>query len=187
MSMSGPITAGSGRREAFALLTYLAFLIALVIFAVAMVSNLLDAYLALGESRETLAHLERQSQRAALGGSSSAAAADALPFLSGKTVTVAGAALQERVETAVKKAGGNVVSSQIDLQVPGASEGFVGLTESLEIQQEALQSLLFDLEAGMPYLFVESLAIQSPRAFGEAESARMRVLIEVTGQWRDTQ
>ena len=81
---------------------------------------------------------------------------DGPPFLTGKTITVAGAALQERVEAAVKRAGGNVLSSQIDLQGPRAAEGFVGLTESLEIGQASLQNLLYDLEAGMPYLFVES-------------------------------
>jgi hypothetical protein len=63
--------------------------------------------------------------------------------------------LQDRVEAAVKKAGGNVLSSQIDLQGPHSAEGFIGLTESLEIDQASLQPLLYDLEAGMPYLFVE--------------------------------
>src|SRR5271166_3591323 len=49
--------------------------------------------------------------------------------------------------------GGNVLSSQIDLQGPHSAEGFIGLTESLEIDQASLQPLLYDLEAGMPYLF----------------------------------
>ncbi len=38
----------------------------------------------------------------------------------------------------------------------------------------------------MPYLFVENLSIESPQGFGEPDSARMRVLIGVTGQWRET-
>ena len=105
----------------------------------------------------------------------------------GKTITIAGAALQERVESAVKKAGGNVLSSQIDLQGPRSAEGFVGLTESIEIGQAALQPLLYDLEAGMPYLFVENLAIQAPQAFGEAEGTPMRVLMQVSGQWQEPQ
>ena len=36
----------------------------------------------------------------------------------------------------------------------------------------------------MPYLFIDTLAIQTPQAFGEAEGAGMRVVIGVTGQWR---
>jgi general secretion pathway protein M len=47
-----------------------------------------------------------------------------------------------------------------------------------------LQPLLYDLEAGMPYLFIDTLAIQSPQVFGEAESARMRVIVGVSGQWQ---
>src|SRR5271166_3335174 len=39
--------------------------------------------------------------------------------------------------------------------------------------------------SGMPYLFVENLAIQAPQAFGEAEGAPMRVLVVVSGQWRE--
>jgi len=107
--------------------------------------------------------------------------------ISGKTITIAGAALQERVDAAVKKAAGNVLSSQIDLQGPHAAEGFIGLTESLEIDQASLQPLLYDLEAGMPYLFVENLVIQTPPAFGEAEGTPMRILVVVSGQWRESQ
>src|SRR5271165_2010455 len=62
-----------------------------------------------------------------------------------------------------------------------------GLTESLEIDQASLQPLLYDLEASMPYLFVENLAIQAPLAFGEAEGTPMRVLVVVSGQWRESQ
>jgi len=186
MSPTAPTRTNANRREGFALLTYLALLAGLVMFACAMLSNLLDAYAQLGEKREALARLERQSQRHSPTGSTPASVVDTPPFLLGKTVTVAGAGLQERVETAIAKAGGNVLSSQIDFQIPRAPEGFVGLTSSLEIKQENLQSLLYDLEAGMPYLFVENLSIESPQGFGEPDSARMRVLIGVTGQWRET-
>jgi general secretion pathway protein M len=186
MRPEAPARAKSTRREGFALLTYLALLAGLVMLACAMLSNLLDAYAELGEKREALARFERQSQHPSPTGSPPGSVVDAPPFLLGKTVTVAGAGLQERVETAIAKAGGSVMSSQIDFQIPRAPEGFVGLTSSLEIKQENLQSLLYDLEAGMPYLFVENLSIESPQGFGEPDSARMRVLIGVTGQWRET-
>jgi len=187
MSSTAASATRSRRREGFALLTYLALLCVLVTLAVAMVSNYLDARAALAESEETLAHLERRSSAASAAEASGPTIERGRPFLTGKTVTVAGAALQERVETAVRKAGGRVLSSRIDLEIPRAAEGFVGLTESLEIKQADLQALLYDLEAGMPYLFVGDLSIQSPQAFGEAEGARMRVDMGVTGQWREDQ
>ena len=187
MNATSTTSARSGRREWLALLIYLVLLAGLTMFAVTTVSSLLDLYAALGASQEMLAHLDRQLQRSASLQGPKGSAIDGPPFLSGKTITVAGAALQERVEAAVKRAGGNVLSSQIDLQGPRAAEGFVGLTESLEIGQASLQNLLYDLEAGMPYLFVETLEIQSPQVFDEPEGNRMRVLIGVSGQWRDSQ
>src|SRR5947209_11360146 len=107
------------------------------------------------------------------------------PFLEGQTVTVAGAALQQRIGSAVKAVGGNVLSSQIDLQGTDAKKGFVSLTASCEVEQPALQQLLYDIEAGMPFLFVDQLTVQAPQATG-AEMARMRVLIGVSGQWQGT-
>jgi general secretion pathway protein M len=187
MSATSLTTTGSTRRQWLALLTYLILLFGLATTALAMISNLLDGYAALDESRAALARLDRQLQHSASDHDSASGAVNGPPFLSGKTITIAGAALQARVETAVKKAGGNVLSSQIDLQGPHAAEGFVGLTESLEIDQASLQPLLYDLEAGMPYLFVENLAIQAQQAFGEAEGAPMRVLMAVSGQWRESQ
>jgi general secretion pathway protein M len=40
-------------------------------------------------------------------------------------VTIAGAALQQRVDAAVKNAGGNVLSSQVDLHWSEAKQGYV--------------------------------------------------------------
>ena len=96
-------------------------------------------------------------------------------------ITIAGAALQERVESAVKKAGGNVLSSQLDVQGgPNAKAGFVSMVANCELEQSALQSLLYDLEAGMPFLFVDQLDIQVPTA-GEG---KLRFLLGVSGQWQ---
>ena len=187
MSAASLTTQGSSRRQGLALLAYVIVLAGLLAAVDTSISNLLDSFAALNESRAALARLDRQLQRSSTRPDSSSAADIEPPFLSGKTVTIAGAALQERVETAVKKAGGNVLSSQVDLQGPHSAEGFISLTESLEIDQASLQSLLYDLEAGMPYLFVENLAIQAPQAFGEAEGAPMRVLVVVSGQWRESQ
>ena len=187
MSAASLTTPGSSRRQLLALLTYVILTAGFLATAVASIFNLRDSFAALNESRAALARLDRQLQRSSTPQDLSSAAVIGPPFLGGKTVTVAGAALQERVEAAVKKAGGNVLSSQIDLQGPHSAEGFIGLTGSLEIDQASLQPLLYDLEAGMPYLFVENFAIQAPQAFGEPEGAPMRVLIVVSGRWRESQ
>ncbi len=103
------------------------------------------------------------------------------PFLDGQTVTVAGAALLQRVAGAVTRVGGNVLSSQVELQGTQAKDGYVSLIASCEIEQAALQQLLYDVEAGMPFLFIDQLVAQAPAAAGEG--GRMRVLLSVSGLW----
>ena len=110
------------------------------------------------------------------------------PFLEGRTVTIAGAALQQRVVGAVTEAGGNVLSTQVDLQGPETKQGYVSLSANLEIIQSNLQQLLYDLETGMPFLFIDQLVVQMPQTAGRVENAtetpRMRVQIDVSGQWQ---
>jgi general secretion pathway protein M len=109
------------------------------------------------------------------------------PFLDGRTVTVAGAALQQRVVAAVRDAGGNVLSSQVDLQGSQSKPGYISLSANCEVGQGALQQLLYDLESGMPFLFIDQLVVQLPQGGGigvATETARMRVQIDVSGQWQ---
>jgi len=109
------------------------------------------------------------------------------PLLEGATVTVAGAALLQRVVGAVSRVGGNVLSSQVDLQGPQAKQGFIVATASCELEQPALQRLLYDLEAGMPFLFVEQLTVQAPAASASdtnGSGPKLRVLVSVSGQWQ---
>lgn len=106
------------------------------------------------------------------------------PFLDGPSVTLAGAALLQRVSTAVGNAGGTIQSSQVE--VAGNPAGAVRLVMSAELDLNGLQRLLYDLEAGMPFLFVEQLDVQAPQAAGTATAGggRMHVQLAVAGQWR---
>jgi general secretion pathway protein M len=112
------------------------------------------------------------------------AAPSGSPFLEGATVTVAGAALLQRVSAAVTKLGGNVLSSQVDLQGTQSKNGFLSIIASCEIDQPGLQQLLYDLEAGMPFLFVDQLVVQSPASFAASGDGKLRILLAVSGQWR---
>lgn len=108
------------------------------------------------------------------------------PFLEGPTVTVAGANLLQRVAAAVANVGGQVQSSQVDVTGAQTKDGFVGLVVSCELEQPALQRLLYDLEAGMPFLFVDQLDVQVPQttALSDAGAGRVRVILGVSGQWQ---
>jgi len=110
------------------------------------------------------------------------------PFLEGPDINVAGAALQQRVVAAVEAAEGNVLSSQIDLQGSESRPGYVSLSASCDIGESALQELLYDLESGMPFLFIDQLVVQAHQ--GETVTAadtapkRMRLQIDISGQWQ---
>jgi len=106
------------------------------------------------------------------------------PFLEGPTVTVAGAALLQRMAAAVTKVGGNILSSQVELQGSQSKAGLIGVIASCELEQPALQQLLYDLEAGMPFLFIEQLVVQAPTVSGAGtQEGKMRVLLAAYGQW----
>lgn len=108
------------------------------------------------------------------------------PFLEGPTVTVAGANLLQRVAAAVSNVGGSVQSSQVDVSGAQVKDGFVGLVVSCELEQPALQKVLYDLEAGMPFLFIDQLDVQVPQttALSEGGTGRVRVILGVSGQWQ---
>jgi general secretion pathway protein M len=104
-------------------------------------------------------------------------------FLEGATVTIAGATLLQRVAGAVTKFGGNVLSTQLDLQGTQSKTGFLSMIASCEIDQSELQKLLYDLEAGMPFLFIDQLVVQTPVTSSGSGGVRLRLLLAVSGQW----
>jgi general secretion pathway protein M len=136
---------------------------------------------------DTLSLLEARNPvraRAAAAGAGDAAVVTGSPFLEGPTVTVAGASLMERVVGAVARLGGTIVSSQVDLQGTEAKDGFIAVSVSCELEQDSLQKLLYDLEAGMPFLFVDQMVAQTPEGAPNAVGGRLHLLISVSGQWQ---
>jgi general secretion pathway protein M len=158
-------------------------LIALSLVAVIMaISTIADRRATIAAEETMLAQLEGRSL---LGhkddGSALGMPLAGSPFLQGATVNVAGAALLQRVAFAVNRIGGSVLSSQVDLQNTDAKDGWIGLVVSCEIDQASLQKLLYDVEAGMPFLFVDQLVVDAPSA--ETEGGRLKILLSVSGQW----
>jgi general secretion pathway protein M len=160
---------------------YAALLILLLAVAISSIVDMLGQRSSVAATADMLAQLEGRKALAAGARSGDAAMPSGSPFLEGATVTVAGAALLQRVASAVTKAGGNVLSSQLDLQGPNAKTGFVSMVANCELDQSALQALLYDLEAGMPFLFVDQLDIQTASATGDG---KLRFLLGVSGQWQ---
>ena len=162
---------------------YLAVVVACVAATLLTITDVLDRRAAVAATADILSQLEGRKP-ATIAGANSSAIMTGSPVLEGPTVTVAGANLLQRVAGAVTRFGGNIVSSQVDLQGPQAKDGFVVVSISCEIAQTAMQQLLYDLESGMPFLFVDQLLAQAPAAESNALGGKMRVLISVSGQWQ---
>ena len=107
-------------------------------------------------------------------------------FLEGPTVTVAGAVLLQRLGDAVTRHSGSMSSSQLDVQGPRANDGHISVTANLEVAEVALQSVLYELEAGMPYLFVDELVVEGNSSLATS-GGKLRVTITVSGQWQGPQ
>jgi general secretion pathway protein M len=185
MTMNTLIDRFLGRYPSAAAALYLAVVLALVAGSVLATLDFLQRRQDVAATAETLAQLEARNpvrQRAAAAGD--AAVVTGSPFLEGPTVTVAGASLMERVVGAVVRVGGTILSSQVDLQGTEAKDGFIAVSVSCELEQASLQKLLYDLEAGMPFLFVDQMVAQTPEGAASAVGSRLHLLISVSGQWQ---
>jgi general secretion pathway protein M len=172
------------RYPGVATLAYGLVVAAFLLIAWSALADLYGRYVDYAAASELLDQIEGRRPAAAGVNPRAEPAPTGSPFLEGPTVTVAGAALQQRITSAVTKVGGNVLSSQVDLEGSKAKQGYVSLVASFEVEQPALQQLLYDLEAGMPFLFVDQLAVQAPQTGAGEDGGRMRVLLGVSGQWQ---
>jgi general secretion pathway protein M len=162
----------------------MAFALLLVVFlvvAVTAAADILDRRNDLNAASEMLARLRGHGP--ALKPPDRDIVPSGSPVLEGTTVTVAGAALLRRVSEAVARVDGNVLSSQVDLQGAQVKSGLIVVIISCEMEQPALQRLLYDLEVGMPFLFVDQLSAQAPVATTAGTEGRMRIVLAVSGQW----
>jgi general secretion pathway protein M len=167
-----------------AAVTYVGLLVLLLFVVVTSITDLIDQRSEVAASTTMLEQLEGHHAAARRNVPGEMAMPSGSAYLEGATVTIAGASLLQRVAGAVVKFGGNVLSTQLDVQSTSGSPGFLSMIASCEIEQPRLQELLYDLEAGMPFLFIDQLVVQTPTAEAGEQPARLRVLLGVSGQWR---
>jgi general secretion pathway protein M len=164
-------------------LCYGGIIIALLMIVFIAVTDILEHQHAVGESAKVLDRLERRAaslgvQRTNLPGTEDPPGS---PFLDGRTVTLASAALLQRVIQVITQSDGRVVSSEVAPQNSQAADHSVRITVTCEVDQNKLQDVLYDIEAGMPFLFVDRLTAEGPVA--GSGTGRMHIVIQVSGLW----
>ena len=184
MTLNDLVQKTLARSPLIASVTFFALILALFAFAWSGIADLVERNGDVRAASEILERLQGHPATNRRAASATEAAQSGSPFLEGATVTVAGAALLQRVSDAIARVKGNVLSSQVDLQGSQSKSGFIDVIVSCEVEQPALQRLLYDLEAGMPFLFVDQLVAQAPVASTSGGEGSMRVLLSVSGQWK---
>jgi general secretion pathway protein M len=164
--------------------SYLGVVVLLLFLVISSLSELIGRRSDVAASAAMLEQLEGRSRANTAPGEPGMPTGS--PYLEGATVTVAAATLLQRVSASVIKFGGNVLSTQLDVPNVPAKAGFISMVASCEIEQAQLQEMLYDLEAGMPFLFIDQLVVQpvADEAAKGADPGKLRVLLGVSGQWR---
>jgi general secretion pathway protein M len=171
------------RRDMFAALAYVMLIVTLCTTSTVLLWNTIERFGAADSDQVTLARLKGHAP-SNLEPSGEGWPAGS-PFLEGSTVTLASAALLQRVTSAIARSGGSVISSEIEPQQQRPKDDHVKATAICEVTQASvLQQILYDLEAGMPFLFIDQLVVEAAPQSDNAN--RLRVRVTVSGLWPGT-
>jgi general secretion pathway protein M len=135
-----------------------------------------------------LAGLERQSVLNPAGAAKELGIEVRSDAIAARTGTLAASELQTNLVQIIEEAGGVLHSIQAQVSDEAGGDGLRRLKAQVTFDgsNEALQGVLFKLETGKPYSFVDSLVVQPTQAAGSAKSAweTLRVSLEVSSYWR---
>jgi general secretion pathway protein M len=169
------------QHSRLAALSYVVVVLGFCSIGMVQLSGLIERYGDLTTAMEKLGKLQGRTQKSSRQDSSHWPPGS--PFLEGTTDTLASASLLQRMITSITRAGGTLVSSEVEPQVKQANNNYLKANASCEFAKiEALQQVLHDLEAGMPFLFVDRLSVESIKDVDKAE--RLRVRLVVSGMWQ---
>ena len=152
--------------------------------AIAQAQRFLQSYRERAEQRPQLAQLLTEAEDRA---------ASVTGYLVAVDDALAAAELQDRVKGVVETAGGQLRSAQsLRVEPVDAVAGIrrAGLKVRFTAEIESLATILYELETGEPYLFVDALSIREPRRQrrrrDEPEPApELDVVVDLYGYVRD--
>lgn len=183
MNLARLLNTGTAASPTVAAAAYAALVLMLATSTIFSIKTVLDQKAAVDAARDTVSRIAARAPAGA-GTVTGEGTSRASYFLEGATVTVAGAALLQHLVATVTRFGGNVGSSQVELQGPQARDGFLSATVNCEMEQTALQQVLYELESGMPFLFIDQLDAQVAGGTSGSPTGRLRVQLTVSGQWK---
>ena len=173
------------RSPSLSALIYVVLVLVSCLTSIFMVTDIVEQYRTRNTALEMLARFDGHN-RSSSGdhGALTAPWPAGSPVLDDKTATAASATLLQGITDVITRAGGTVISSEIERQGAPSKDGYVTVMATCELEQALLQRVLYDIEAGMPFLFIDRLDVQAPTEPGD--NARMHVVLTVSGLWGAT-
>ena len=101
------------------------------------------------------------------------------------TETIAASTLQQYILSRVEASGGSAQSIQSEPTRDVNTAGLQRINAQLSFEGSinSLQQVLFDLEAGEPFVFVDTIAVQPATAPGARVGDRLRVTLMMSSYW----
>ena len=141
----------------------------------------------LSELRETLSQLTARARSAADARARTTTAAPAAAYLDAGTTGLAAAQLQAYLSQVAAAQQAIVISYGVEPARREDSPDAIRVQATLEVNQKSVQGLLYQLESGTPYVFVDSLAVQTPSTTdqrGAQEDPKLRLTLNLRALWR---
>jgi len=138
------------------------------------------------ERSQLLSRIEARAKASNDARARSGAIAPAAAFLDAATQGLAGAQLQAHLEQMASVHHAVLISSSIEPAKREDPPDSIRLQATLDLNLPALQTLLYQLESGTPYVFVDSLAVQISGATSQhaAEDPLLRITLGLRAVWR---
>lgn len=178
------------REKLIALTGLFAVLIACAIAPTLCLKTRSDALDALADKRDMLDRLEAAHRRpiGKPGVRERFGAAPTSAFLNSQTSGLASAQLEAYLSKLVLAQQGSLVSSGVQQVNRSDAPDIVRVQATLDITYEALQALLYKLETGTPYVFVDSMTVQLLKTTtqGAAHSPMTKVTLNLRAIWHRT-
>lgn len=135
---------------------------------------------------ELLSKLEARAEARSSARLKSGAVAPAAAFLVAPTQGLAGAQLQAYLQRLAEANHAVLIASGMELNRREDQPDSIRLQATLDTNLQSLQALLYQLESGTPYVFVESLNIQIPGANAQrpVEDPLLRITVALRAVWR---
>jgi hypothetical protein len=136
------------------------------------------------ERQELLARLQAQPHwRTATAATMAPEKAPRVAFVEAQTAGLAGALLQSHVARIAQEQHAVLISSGIEPAGRDDTPDSIRMQATFELNIKSLQGLLYELESGVPYVFVETLAVQ-PAGQRGGEDPILRLTLGMRTLWR---